>query len=176
MKNILIVSGHTNLNDSVANKKILEELSKKIPNAQIDYLSKLYPDYKINVEEEQKKLMKADIIVLQYPLFWYSMPSLLEKWMEEVFKHGFSHGTAGDKLKGKKIIVSLTTGAPEETYNNIDEFLNPIKASCKLCQMEYIGSIVTYGVSYQLRNEKGKEIEDKAINHADRLIEMIRKN
>ena len=176
MNNILIVSGHTNLNDSVANKKILEELSKKIPNAEIDYLSKLYPDYKINVEEEQNKLMKADIIVLQYPLFWYSMPSLLEKWMEEVFKHGFSHGSAGDKLKGKKIIVSLTTGAPEEAYNNIDEFLNPIKASCKLCQMEYIGNVVTYGVSYQLRNEKGKEIEDKAINHADRLIEMIRKN
>ena len=176
MKNILIVSGHTNLNNSVANKKILEELSKKIPNAEIDYLSKLYPDYKINIEEEQQKLLKADIIVLQYPLFWYSMPSLLEKWMEEVFKHGFSHGTAGDKLKDKKVIVSLTTGAPEEAYNNIDEFLNPIKASCKLCQMEYIGSIVTYGVSYQLRNEKGKEIEDKAINHADRLIEMIRKN
>ena len=176
MNNILIVSGHTNLNDSVANKKILEELSKKIPNAEIDYLSKLYPDYKINIEEEQNKLMKADIIVLQYPLFWYSMPSLLEKWMEEVFKHGFSHGSAGDKLKGKKVIVSLTTGAPEEAYNNIDEFLNPIKASCKLCQMEYIGSVVTYGVSYQLRNEKGKEIEDKAINHADRLIEMIRKN
>ena len=176
MNNILIVSGHTNLNDSVANKKILEELSKKISNAEIDYLSKLYPDYKINIEEEQNKLMKADIIVLQYPLFWYSMPSLLEKWMEEVFKHGFSHGSAGDKLKGKKLIVSLTTGAPEEAYNNIDEFLNPIKASCKLCQMEYIGSIVTYGVSYQLRNEKGKEIEDKAINHANRLIEMIRKN
>lgn len=176
MKNILIVSGHTNLNNSVANKKILEELSKKLPNAEIDYLSKLYPDYKINVEEEQKKLMKADIIVLQYPLFWYSMPSLLEKWMEEVFKHGFSHGSAGDKLKGKKIIVSLTTGAPEEAYNNIDEFLNPIKASCKLCQMKYVGSVVTYGVSYQLRNEKGKEIEDKAINHADRLIEMIRNN
>lgn len=173
MKNILIVSGHTDLNNSVANKKILQELSKRLPNAEIDYLSELYSDYKIDVEQEQNKLLKADIIVLQYPVFWYSMPSLLEKWMEETFKHGFSHGSTGDKLKGKKVIISLTTGAPEEVYENIDEFLNPIKASCKLCQMEYVGSIVTYGVSYQIRNEKGKEIEEKAINHANRLIEMI---
>lgn len=173
MKNILIVSGHTDLNNSVANKKILQELSKRLPNAEIDYLSELYSDYKIDVKQEQNKLLKADIIVLQYPIFWYSMPSLLEKWMEETFKHGFSHGSTGDKLKGKKVIISLTTGAPEEVYENIDEFLNPIKASCKLCQMEYVGSIVTYGVSYQIRNEKGKEIEEKAINHANRLIEMI---
>ena len=173
MKNILIVSGHTDLNNSVANKKILQELSKRLPNAEIDYLSELYSDYKIDVEQEQNKLLKAEIIVLQYPVFWYSMPSLLEKWMEETFKHGFSHGSKGDKLKGKKVIISLTTGAPEEVYENIDEFLNPIKASCKLCQMEYVGSIVTYGVSYQIRNEKEKEIEEKAINHANRLIEMI---
>ena len=76
-------------------------------------------------------------------------------------------------LKDKKVIVSLTAGAPKETYNDIDDFLNPIKASCKLCQMEYVGSVVTYGVSYQLRNEKGKEIEEKAIDHANRLIEML---
>ena len=173
MKNILIVSGHTDLNNSVANKKILQELCKKLPNAEIDYLSELYPDYKIDVLKEQNKLLNADIIVLQYPLFWYSMPSLLEKWMEETFKHGFSHGSTGDKLKGKKVIVSITTGAPEHVYNSIDDFLNPIKSSCKLCQMEYVGNIVTYGVSYQLRNDKGKEIEDKAIDHADRLINFL---
>lgn len=174
MKKVLIVSGHTNLSDSVANKKILEEISKKLPNAEIDYLSELYPNYKIDVEEEQNKLLKADIIVLQYPLFWYSMPSLLERWMEEVFKHGFSHGSTGDKLKDKRVIASITTGAPKETYNDINDFLNPIKASCKLCHMKYVGSVVTYGVSYQIRNDKGKEIEEKAINHADRLINMIK--
>ena len=78
-------------------------------------------------------------------------------------------------MKDKKVIVSLTTGAKEEVYSDINEFLNPIKASCKLCQMKYVDSIVTYGVSYQIRSEKGKEIEEKAINHADRLINMINK-
>ena len=71
------------------------------------------------------------------------------------------------------MIVSLTTGAPEETYTNIDDFLNPIKATCKLCQMEYVGSIVTYGVSYQIRNEKSDEIIEKTNNHVNKLINMI---
>ena len=176
MKNILVVSGHTHLNDSVANKNILEELKKLLPNAEFDLLSELYPNYKIDVKKEQEKLIKADIIVLQYPLFWYSMPSLLEKWMEDTFVFGFSHGDNGDKLKGKKLIVSLTTGAPEEIIgSNIEDCLHPIKKACGMCQLEYCGAIKTHGVSYQIRQDKGKEIVDKAKRHAMELIDIINK-
>lgn len=102
MKNILVVSGHTDLNNSVANKNILNRLKEIIRNIEYDILSDLYPNYVIDIAKEQEKLLNADIIILQYPVFWYSMPSLLERWMEEVFQHGFSHGSTGDKLKKKK--------------------------------------------------------------------------
>ncbi len=58
MRNILIISGHTDLEDSVANKTILEIIGNKMPEAEIDYLDKLYPDYRINVEAEQESLLK----------------------------------------------------------------------------------------------------------------------
>ncbi|MBQ3422543.1 MAG: NAD(P)H-dependent oxidoreductase [Romboutsia sp.] len=182
MKNVLIVSGHTDLNDSVANKTILEELEKKLPEAEVDYLDRLYPDYKINVKAEQEKLKKADIIVLQFPIFWYGMPSLMNKWIEDTFKHGFSHGATGDKLLGKKVIVSFTTGAPEEGYHKdgkvgyeIEDFLVPLKATCNLCGMKFEGFVYTGGVSYHMRNdeEKLKEIKAKSVEHADRVIEFI---
>ena len=180
MKNILIISGHTDLNDSVANKTILEELENKLPDAKISYLDKLYPDFKIGVKAEQEKLLKADIIVLQYPVFWYSMPSLLEHYMEKVFEYGFSHGTDDMKLKGKRLVVSLTTGAKEEMYTKdnmgeIDSFLNPIKATCKLCEMDYLGHIYTGGVSFAFRNEPGKIEQMKLISkdHANRLIKLL---
>lgn len=99
MNNVLIISGHTDLATSVANKTILETLARRLPEAEIVKLDELYPDFKINVEAEQQRLLRADIIVLQYPLFWYSAPSLLERWMEETFRHGFSHGSTGDKLR-----------------------------------------------------------------------------
>ena len=180
MKNVLIVSGHTDLNDSVANKKILEELKEKLPEAEFDYLIDLYPDFTIDVEAEQEKLVNADIIVLQYPLFWYSMPSIMERWMEEAFAHGFSHGSTGDKLKGKKIIASFTAGAPGEAYTkegvfgcDIEDFLNPIKSACILCQMEYGGMVFTPGVSYQIRDDQSEEIIEKADDHAQRLVDLI---
>lgn len=106
MSNILIVSGHTDLNESVANKTILEEISNKLPKAEVDYLDKLYPDYKIDVKAEQEKLVKADVIVLQFPILWYSMPSIMSKWMEDTFENGFSHGSTGDKFKSTDNIIS----------------------------------------------------------------------
>ena len=107
MQNILVVSGHTDLNNSVANKAILERLENKLPQAEFVYLDKLYSDFQIDVEAEQEKLLNADIIVLQFPIFWYAMPSLLSRWLEETFQHGFSHGSTGDKLKGKKLMLLL---------------------------------------------------------------------
>lgn len=77
MKKILIVSGHPDLNDSFANKTILEETKKLLPEAEFVYLDKFYPDFRIDTKAEQERLLRADIIVLQYPLFWYSAPSLL---------------------------------------------------------------------------------------------------
>ena len=182
MKNILVVSGHTDLKHSVANKTILETLSKLLPTAEISKLDELYPDFKINVKAEQEKLVKADIIILQFPIFWYSAPSMLERWMESTFVHGFSHGSTGDKLKGKKLILSFTTGAPEQMYSrdgamkyNIDDFLPCFKAMCNLTQMEYIGYVFTGGVSYAMRTTPDliKEQEEKSIKHAHKVFDLI---
>lgn len=68
-KNILIVSGHPDLKKSFANKIILDEIQKQLPQAKVSLLDQLYPDYKIDVAAEQQKLIEADIIVLQFPFF-----------------------------------------------------------------------------------------------------------
>ncbi len=185
MENILVISGHTDLKDSVANKGILNELKENNENLEIRYLDVLYPDYKIDYLLEQSYLEKADVIILQFPVFWYGMPSLMNKWMEDTFQHGWSHGSTGDKLKGKSLIVSLTTGAPEALYHEnaamgheIKDYLVPIQTTCHMCGMNYIGYVYTGGVSYQSRQSADavKEIEEKAKLHAQRLTKMIKDN
>ncbi len=69
MKKVLIVSGHTDLDKSFANKIILDHLAYALPNAVQIHLDKLYPTYHFNVAEEQARLMDADVIVLQFPFF-----------------------------------------------------------------------------------------------------------
>ena len=183
MKKILIVSGHTNLNNSFANKIILDKLAKDLPEAVFDYLDKEYPDFAVDVKAEQQKLVDADIIVLQFPVFWYSYPSIMHRWMEDVFEHGFSHGSRGKALLGKKLVASFTTGAPEEMYVKggpqlypIDELVIPaIKSTANLCSMDYAGYVYTGGVSDAGNpdEEKAKEMRAKAEKHAERLEALL---
>ena len=156
MKNVLVVSGHPRLdNDSVANKACVEAF-EKLEGYTVDRLDALYPNYVIDVKVEQAKLVAADIIVLQYPVFWYAMPALMQKWMEDVFLHGFSHGSSGKALAGKKLVLSMTIGAPEEAYGegaavHVDDLLIPAKGACALTGMEFAGYEYTHGVSYASR-------------------------
>lgn len=183
-KNILIVSGHPDLKQSLANKTILDELKKQLQHADFALLDQLYPNFQIDVETEQQRLINANIIVLQFPFFWYSIPALMKKWMEDVFVHGFSHGSTGNKLHDKKIILSFTSGAPEEMYQHggpqnytIDDFMPPLKQFANLCGMKWEGFIYTGGVSYQ-NHQDPKALEDmkeKAVAHAAKLIALINK-
>ena len=180
MENVLVVSGHPRLDgDSVANRAIVDELAK-LDGYVIDRLDALYPDFTIDVEAEQAKLVAADVIVLQYPVFWYGMPALMQKWMEDVFAHGFSHGSTGKALVGKKLVVSMTIGAPEEAYGEgaamrIDDLLKPAKGACALTGMEFAGFEYTCGVSYASRvDDAAREaIADAGRAQAARVAKLI---
>ena len=179
MKNILIVSGHPELRDnSFANKIIMEDLAKLLPDAVIDDLSALYPDYQINVEAEQQKLIDADIIVLQFPIFWYSCPALLAKWLEDVFVRGFSHGSTGKALAHKKLLLSFTTGAPESAYGEAfpaEMMTGRFSQTAGLTGMVYEGAVATYAVSYADRTDPARAADMTAVSHAHakRLAEKI---
>ena len=78
MKKVLIVSGHSNIqHDSVVNSLILKQVKQALPQVEIDLLCELYPDFKIDVAAEQAKALEADIIVFQFPLYWFAKPSIL---------------------------------------------------------------------------------------------------
>ena len=186
MKKILIVSGHTDIqHGSVVNRRILEVVKRELPEVTIDSLSEHYPDFRIDTAAEQKKVVDADVIVWQFPLFWYAKPSLLQRWEEEVFIHGFSHGTNGKALQGKKLILSVTTGAPAEVYaregrpnGGLEDMLMPAtQATVGMTGMTLVDpAVITYGVSYALCNdpEQVKELERKADDHAARLVALLR--
>ena len=184
MKNILIISGHTNLNESFANKIILDRLEELLPEAEYLYLDREYPDFKFDVEKEQARLVKADVIVMQFPFFWYSMPSIMHKYQEDVFQHGFSHGSKGKALVGKKLLISFTSGAPEEMYQQgglqnypIEDFLFPMKNFAALCNMDWAGFVYSGGLSYASRHdeEKLQAMREKAKLHADRVCAELKK-
>ena len=49
-----------------------------------------YPRFDIDVEIEQERLLGHDVILFQFPLFWYSTPSMIKEWQDLVLEHGFA--------------------------------------------------------------------------------------
>ncbi|MDN3684445.1 NAD(P)H-dependent oxidoreductase [Vibrio sinaloensis] len=79
MSKVVVISGHPNLESSYTNKVVLAQLQSTFSSIDIRRLDALYPDYQIDVETEQTALLDADVVVLQFPFYWYSMPALLKK-------------------------------------------------------------------------------------------------
>ncbi len=180
MKNVLIISGHPNLANSVANAAILEETARLLPDAEIRRLDSLYPDFRIDVAAEQAALLKADIIVWQFPFHWYSLPALMKKWLDDVFVFGFAHGD-GAQLAGKKLLVSFTTGAPGEAYqrdgffrHTVADYLPQFETTATLCQLDYQEPLYTTGIRYAGRDEAMIQAQRAAAKeHAERLVAKI---
>ena len=73
------------------------------------------------VRVEQQKLLSAELVVFQFPLWWYSVPAMLKGWFDRVFASGFGFdvidpvtGLArkyGDGvLVGKRALISVSLG------------------------------------------------------------------
>ncbi|MCU0537178.1 MAG: NAD(P)H-dependent oxidoreductase [Hydrococcus sp. Prado102] len=69
---------------------------------------------------EIEKLEWCDVLIFQFPIAWFSMPAILKGWVDRVFVHGriYGNGKFYDQgvFKGKKALLSLTTGSPENAY------------------------------------------------------------
>ena len=185
MSKVLVISSHTDLeNDSLANKIIINTLrEKELPEAEYLILDKEYPNRDFDVAKEQERLKSADIIVIATPFFWFDWTSLIQNYIEKIFLHGFSHGTTGNALEGKKVVMSITLGAPAEAYSKDaigftldDLMLNKVKLLSGFCKMRYCGEVVLGDVSYSLRtdSDKAQLIQDRSQEHAKKIAALVK--
>lgn len=168
----LVIYSHSYQDASVSNNAIIEELEKQ-PGLEVRNLEKLYPTGQIDVAAEQAALESADIIVIQHPVFWFATPSLLKKWMDDVWTYGWAYGTGGDKLQGKKFIHSFTTGSGAEVYTGAayDMLVAPLKTSARFVGMEYVGEVA----GFKLLSLSNPNAAEDAKGYARQLIGLIEK-
>lgn len=105
---ILIIYAHPYPHYSHANKRMLEQ-ARTLEGVEIRSLYQLYPDFNIDIAAEQEALSRADLIVWQHPMQWYSIPPLLKLWIDKVFSHGWAYGHGGTALHGKHLLWAVTT-------------------------------------------------------------------
>jgi NAD(P)H dehydrogenase (quinone) len=76
------------------------------------------------VRAEQRRIDRADALVLVYPIYWWSMPGLLKGWIDRVFAQGWAYddGPGGTtRLLGRLAVQLLGIGAADAgTYARHD--------------------------------------------------------
>jgi NAD(P)H dehydrogenase (quinone) len=90
-----------------------------------------------DIEAELRKMEECDLMIWQFPLWWFGLPGILKGWVDRVFAMGRTYG--GDRFyengvfKGKRAMLSLTTGGPEAAYKkggwngDIHAILRPVE-------------------------------------------------
>lgn len=179
MSKVLLVLSHPNFKDSFANKIVVDKLKTLIPDMEISHIDALYPDGKIDVKAEQEKLLKADTIIFQFPMFWFKSPYLLSKWVEDVFTHGFAYGSSGNKLEGKKLIVSITMGGDENEFKgkfDLERLVGPFECTALFVKMKFGGYAYTFDIPFTIKDtpDVAKVKKEQLEKQAEKVFSLVK--
>ncbi|WP_394972656.1 NAD(P)H-dependent oxidoreductase [uncultured Croceitalea sp.] len=122
------------------------------------------------LQTEMEKLVDADLLIFNFPLWWFDMPAILKGWVDRVLAYGFAYG--GDygffdkgRFKGKQAFLCVTTGSPAEFYTpggahgrTLTDILKNIHQSVLgLIGFTVLPNFEAYGVS-RISNENRTQI------------------
>lgn len=148
---ILVLFAHPYPHASRMNRAMAEAI-RPLDHVTFHDLYETYPDFHIDRKREQALLLAHDGIVLQHPLYWYSVPAMLKEWMDVVLEYGWAYGPGGRALAGKFWAHAVTTGDPELAYDpavenqySMAELFKPFQRSATLCDMIWRPPFLLYG-------------------------------
>lgn len=171
----LVIIAHPNLlgkNGSHVHRRWAEELAKHPDEFDVRNLYALYPNERLTAADvaiEQAELESHDLVVFQFPVYWYSAPALLRTWMDEVYAFGWAYGgeralpgEPGRKLAGKRFACAVSAGDIEANYGpgnsvgfTMEQVLTPFAATAN-----YVGAscvmppFAIYGAEVNLTDER----------------------
>jgi putative NADPH-quinone reductase len=155
MKTLVIVI-HPNIQDSLINKRWIEELNQYPDKYVVHQLHEVYRDEKIDILSEQKLIEQYSNIVFQFPFYWFNCPPFFKKWLDEVLTHGWAYGSkSGYKLAGKKIALAISAGVDEHEYRHSEkykytmaELTRPFELTFEYVKADYKPLFVYYGIEF----------------------------
>jgi NAD(P)H dehydrogenase (quinone) len=113
-----------------------------------------------DIRAEIAKLLEADLVVFQFPIWWFSMPAMLKGWLDRVFVYGlFTSRRRYDEgfFVGRRALVSVTAGGPESTFSHngrngdLDLILWPLHFTLHYMGYTVLPFFATFGISASIR-------------------------
>ena len=112
-----------------------------------------------DIQAEIEKLKWCDLLIFNFPMYWFSVPAILKGWIDRVFVSGFCYG--GKRfydqggLKGKKGLLAFTLGGREHMFGqdkihgDMQTMLRPIlRGSMAYVGLSVLPSFIGWHVPY----------------------------
>ena len=124
--NILIINGHqkTPFASGRLNRTMVLEMKKFFDRKKKNQIKTTVIQKGYKPELERKKFKWADVIIFQFPVFWFSVPALLQQYIQDVYSYVDFYKTEGKPygqgglLQGKKYMFSSTWNSPLEAFGH----------------------------------------------------------
>ena len=106
-----------------------------------------------DLKSEMKKLDHLELLVFNFPLWWYSMPAILKGWVDRVLAFGVAYGGEygmgpNGRFKGARAMATITTGSPKDILPSSHKILSNIHDGIfRLLGFEVLEPFIAYGVS-----------------------------
>ena len=123
------------------------------------------------MSDELARLDRADLLVLQYPMWWHLPPAMLKGWFDRVLAYGAAYTSRkrfeAGRFAGKRAMLSVTVGTSRATYEHdgrsgdIELMLWPVNFTLAYVGYEVLTPFVAYGVEAGLRYSDAATIEDR---------------
>jgi NAD(P)H dehydrogenase (quinone) len=136
------------------------------------------------VAAEIDRLERADLLILQYPMWWHLPPAMLKGWLDRVFIFGAVYASQKrfekGRFVGKRALLSVTVGTSAETYafdgrsGDIDLLLWPVNFSLAYVGYAVLSPFVAYGVEAGLRYSEASVIEARLKRIEQDLVDALK--
>ncbi len=146
-----------------ANRKDLECFDAQAEQRHAADTDALPQDVRAHLEAVER----ADLLILQYPLWWYTPPAILKGWLDRVLVYGRAY--TGQRrydrghFRGKRAMLSVTVGALEPTYRyngrngDIVHLLWPLNFTLYYVGFTVLEPFVAYGIEGGLKYSEQSE-------------------
>lgn len=135
-----------------------------------------------DVRTEIDKLERADLVIFQYPIWWFSMPAMLKGWLDRVLVYGlYTSKVRYDTghFSGRRAMLSVTTGAPEPTFahngrnGDIELLLWPMNFTLHYMGFAVLPPFVSYAIESGLAYSDAAEIPARLEGYKTALRERL---
>ena len=108
---------------------------------------------------EQAKVAAADLVIFQFPMWWFGFPAILKGWVDRVLSYKFAYGVGewwdAGPFRDKRAMLAITTGTPAGGYatdgrnGDIERILWSIEAGVlAICGFQVVPAFVAYGAPW----------------------------